>query len=385
MTEYNRLSRLSATVSRGALALLLMAHLAGPASAGPSQTHFGSYPQGHHGQLSTSPSAQGEQQKGPAPDLASPQESEANPPTELACPGDGRHYRKSLLITALPRQEHPEANAGGLWGAEQALAQRLGAQLAGGDQLFRHQIIGQSLPEQATNPSQPIRQLAREHASQLVLSGKLVDRGMARPEDTLNPSLTTRTRNVAVRALRLWPEWDSRQRTLVLQLTLYNGHTGQPLHQKTYDVQGVWNPKRPERARFGTPAFWATDYGQALERTLEIAGEELNELIRCQPLMARLEPPRAGRPQLLHAGRAQGLEAGDRLALQRISLRQIPGEYRQYSAHTLDSGAYVRVEKTYTNYSEVRLESPVTLHGEHIAVTPGQATSHPESYTWLGE
>ncbi len=369
MTEYNGAQRLQRSLLR-TLAVLLATAVAGPTAAGPSQPHFGSHPQGKHGQHTTQPVVAAEATASSEPDIP------------RACPTGGREYRKSLLITAFPRQEQASANAGGLWGAEHALAERIGKHLAESGQLFQYQLIPDSLPQNAINPSQPIRQLAREHGTQLILSGALYDLGMAHPKDALNPGLITRTRNATVSTLRLKPEWDTRQRDFVLQLQLHDGATGQLVHSRDYRLQGIWNPKRPERARFGTPAFWTTEYGQKIEQVMAEASEDLNEAIRCQPLMARLDRPQAGAPTLLHAGRAQGLQEGDRLPLHRVSLRNIPGEYRQYSAHRLDSGVHLRVEKVYAHYSEVRLENATTLHGEHLAVTPGQETPRPETYTW---
>ena len=387
VTKYSRLP-LPLALARNALLLLMAAALMGDATAGPSQPHFGSHPQGTHGQHT----AQYEPVSGSDPGApnpaatASPSIGASRTETSTAapaCPHGAREYRKSLLITAFPRRERAEANAGGLWGAEQALAERLGEHLARGNQLFQYQLIGQSLPEPSANSGQPIRQLAREHGTQLVLSGTLHDLGMARPGDALNPGLVTRARNTAVSTLRLKPEWDTRQRDFVLQLNLHDGHTGQRLHTRSYRLAGIWNPRRPERARFGTPAFWETDYGQKIEAVLAEAGQALNEVIRCQPLVARLDPPRSGATTLLHAGHVQGLQVGDRLPLHRISLRPIPGEYRQYSAHRLESGVHLRVEKVHPQTSEVRLEGATSLHGEHYAVTPGQAPSENEVYTWL--
>ncbi len=397
MTEYSGEQTSQAPLWR-TLALLLATSLAGSAVAGPSQPHFGSHPQGTHGQhtakylLATElnePALTEPEATAPSPETDAEQEpvasEEATSDVHRACPTGGREYRKSLLITAFPRREQAGANAGGLWGAEQALAERLGEHLAGGDQLFEYRLIQDSLPDDSINPSQPIRQLAREHQTQLVLSGALYDLGMAHARDALNPGLITRTRNAAVGALRLRPEWDTRQRDFVLQLQLHDGSTGQTVHTREYRLQGVWNPKRPERARFGSPAFWETGYGREIERVMAQAGEDLNEAIRCQPLMARLDRPQPGAVTLLHAGRAQGLQAGDRLPLHRVSLRNIPGEYQQYSAHRLASGAHLRVETVYAHHSEVRLESDTTLHGEHFAVTPGQETPQAETYTWRSE
>lgn len=382
MTEYSGAHTLQ-TFSRRALALLLITALTGPATAGPSQPNFGSHPQGKHGQHTAqyvvAPAAD------PEEPMATEPQADNKPEVPRACPTGGREYRKSLLITAFPRREQAGANAGGLWGAEQALAERIGAHLAGGGQLFQYQLIPDSLPEDSTNPGQPIRQLAREYDTQLVLSGTLHDLGMAHPKDALNPGLITRTRNAAVNTLRLNPEWDTRQRDFVLQLELHDGATGQPVFSQDYRLQGIWDPKHPERARFGTPAFWKTEYGQEIEKVMAEASADLNEALRCQPLIARLDRPLSGAPTLLNAGQAQGLRAGDRLPLHRVSLRQIPGEYRQYSAHRLDSGAHLRVERVYPHYSEVRLESATTLHGEHLAVTPGQESPQAETYSWHRE
>lgn len=349
------------------LTVLLAATLSLGAHAGPSLPHLGDYPQGDpHRTAGSGP----EDNANAAP---------ATPPPMTLCPTQGRSYRKSLLVTAFPRRGDASANGGGLQGAEQALPEWLAGRLADTGALFHHQTLGASLPlGTPAETAQRAREMARERQAQLVLTGALLDLGMARPKDLLNPGLITRGRNAAVSTFGLNEEWDTRQRHFVLHLELLDGVTGNAVFRHEYRLRGVWNPNHPGRARFGTPAFWETDYGQKVEQLLTEAGTHLEEAIRCQPLVARLNRSAPGAVPLLEAGRVQGLEAGDRLPLHRVSLRQIPGEYRQYTAHLLASGATLLVERAYAHSSEVRLEGDWALYGEHLAVTPepGTETAH---------
>lgn len=344
------------------LTVFLAAALTMGAQAGPSLPHLGDYPQGDSRRAAAIT---------PEKAAAAPHEA---PPLAL-CPAHDRSYRKSLLVTAFPRRGEASANGGGLQGAEEALPEWLVGRLVNSGALFHHQRLNTSLPlGTPAETAQQARQLARERQAQLVLTGALLDLGMARPKDLLNPDLITRGRNATVSTFGLNEEWDTRQRHFVLHLELLDGVTGNAVFRHEYRLRGVWNPKHPGRARFGTPAFWETDYGEKVEELLTEAGTHLEEAIRCQPLVARVNRTAPGSPPLLEAGRVQGLEAGDRLPLHRVSLRQVPGEYRQYTAHLLASGATLTVARAYAHSSEVTLEGGWALYGEHLAVTPGPGT-----------
>lgn len=322
---------------------------------------------------------------------AEPQMAPAEPTTakETAgsqCSAGERHYRKSLLITAFPRRREAGTNAGRLWHAERELPALLGARLAETGHLTRYQLLDKSLPARAADAhrtQQLTRQLAREADTQLVLTGELEDMGMARPRDALDPGWLVQARNGAVGLIGM-TDWDSRQRHLALTLRLVDGVTGQTRFERRFALDAVWNPEQGERARFGTPDFWDTDYGQALESTMAQAADELAEAIRCQPLVARLEPERIGAPRLLEAGRVQGVREGDQLPLYRLSQRPVPGQYRQYRARLLDSGARLTVVRVHDHYSEVRLEGEPRLYGEHLAITPGAAPEPQVSYRPVG-
>lgn len=332
--------------------------------AGPSSPNMGIAAQGQPGRAQiTDPEA-------PQPRAPSSY-SEAHTP--LQCPLSERDYRKSLLLSAFARRQPASSNAGGLHEAEQQLPELLGERLVQSQSVWRFKTLGQSLPSADPAPyrrAQQVRQLAGQTDSQLVLTGELLDMSLASMRDTQAPGLFTRSRNSLVHRLNLNPDWDTRQRDLVLQLQLLDGATGEPVFERQYRTRGAWNPKRKERMAFGSPQFWATDYGQEVAALLDRASAEFGEAIRCQPLVGKLEPTRPGQPLMLQAGANQGLAPGDRLPLYKVAQRPIPGAYRQNTAHLIDSGKRVTVTEAHPDHSLVRLESELSLRGAYLALTP---------------
>jgi len=355
--------------SRCARAALLACALCLPitALAGPSSPNMGIAAQGHPGRAQIADPSERETE--PAASL-----SEAQVP--LQCPLAEREYRKSLLLSAFALRQPATANAGTLHGAEQQLPELLGERLVQSQSVWRYKTLGQSLPSADPAPyrrAQQVRQLAGRTDSQLVLTGELLDMSVASMRDTQAPGLITRSRNSLVNRLNLNPDWDTRQRDLVLQLQLLDGATGEPVFERQYRTRGAWNPKRGERMAFGSPQFWETNYGQEVEALLDRASAEFGEAIRCQPLVGKLEPTRPGQPLVLQAGVNQGLEPGDRLPLYKVAQRSIPGAYRQNTAHLIDSGKRVTVTEAHQDYSLVRLESELSLRGSYLALTPRPA------------
>jgi len=352
--------------SRCFLAALLACVLCLPLSglAGPNAPQMGIAKQGQAGRAQIA-------ERDPEPET-----SRAQVEAVLQCPLAERDYRKSLLLSAFALRQPATANAGTLHGAEQQLPELLGERLVENDSVWRYKTLGQSLPSADPAPyrhAQQVRQLAGRTDSQLVLTGELLDMSVANQRHTQAPGLVTRSRNNLVHRLNLNPDWDTRQRDLVLQLQLLDGATGEPVFERRYRTRGAWNPKRRERMAFGSPQFWETDYGQEVEALLERASAEFGEAIRCQPLVSKLEPTRPGQPLILQAGANQGLIAGDRLPLYKVAQRAIPGAYRQNTAHMIDSGKRVTVTETHPNHSLVRLESDLSLRGAYLALTPRPA------------
>lgn len=358
----------------GALALLASALLGQPASGGVDQPRLersGNDWLAGRWSGGTEKNAMGPPDDEPAPTEEAPTPSVPQPASDdYLCPAEQRDYRKSLLITSFGRRRQASNNAGRLWHAERELPALVGAALADSGRVFRYQLLERSLPLRSRGASaQRVRELAREHRTQLVLSGELEDMGMARPRDAIDPGWLTRTRNAAVSSVGL-SDWDTRQRQFALTLRLREGPTGRTVFERRFQVRAIWNPEQAGRARFGSPDFWETEYGEKIAALVERAATSVAEAIRCQPLVARLDTGGTATAPILHAGRAQGLAEGDRLPLHRLDYRSIAGEYRQYRAQLLDSGVRLTVERVHEHYSEVRLEGSPKLYREHLAVTP---------------
>lgn len=354
-----------------ALALLASALLGQPASGGVDQPRLNNEPAEEGWFPALWSRDEKEPKREPAGETAPATPAAAGSDTAgRLCPAEQRDYRKSLLITTFARRRQAGNNAGRLWHAERELPELVGTALADSDGVFRYQLLERSLPLRSRGAlAQRVRKLAREHRAQLVLSGELEDMGMARPRDAIDPGWLTRTRNAAVSSVGL-DDWDTRQRQFALTLHLHEGPTGRTVFEQRFQVRAVWNPEQTRRARFGSPDFWETDYGEKIAALVEQAATNVAEAIRCQPLVAQLDTGGTATAPILHAGRAQGLAEGDRLPLHRMDYRSVAGEYRQYRAQLLDSGVRVTVERAHEHYSEVRLEGSPKLYREHLAVTP---------------
>lgn len=320
--------------------------------------------------------------------LADSPAPETTPGTEAtqapadACPAAAQAHRKKLLITAFPRREQNSSNLGALHDVEQALPALLGERLSQAPAVASSQLLDRSLAGSATpdpEMAQAARRLAKRHHAQLVLSGEVLDMSMAHSREGFNPGPINRARNGLVNTLHLPSAWDSRQRQFVLQLTLRDGITGEPLSRRQYQSRGAWNAGTPHRVGFDSPRFWDTDYGRELGELIDRAGEDLGEHIRCQPLTASLDIPTHPGQIILHSGTNQGLKAGDRLRLYKVIFRTVPGHYQVYRTHLVGSDALVEVQDARDSYSLAELHSKLDLHGHYVALATGPAPTAKET------
>lgn len=304
------------------------------------------------------------------------QAQESNHPdakVNQTCPSGANQYQKSLLITAFPQRLPGSSNNGGLQAVEHRLPELLAEQLADHKAIDTPRLVALGLANSRTHSSlelaQQARQLAEASKAQLVLSGEIVDMSMARPKDSFNPGIGSRTRNTFVRALKLDPKFDSRQRDFAFEITLRDAITGTALLQRQYHTTGTWEPKPRQAPGFGSPAFWKTHYGQQVAQLIERASEELAREIQCQPLMASLNLTPGTDRVVVHSGVNQGLTAGEQLNLYKLVFRTVPGEYQLYRAHLLDAQQKLTLEELAPGYSVAVLPPDLELRGRYIAST----------------
>lgn len=298
-----------------------------------------------------------------------PRDDQANP----QCPSGASQYQKALLITAFPQRLPGSSNNGALQAVEQRLPALLGEQLAHRRAISAPRMVALGLPNSRTHSSlelaQQARQLAEESKAQLVLSGEIVDMSMARPNDSFNPGIGSRTRNTLVRALKLDPKFDSRQRDFAFEVTLRDAVTGSIFLQRQYNTRGTWEPEPRQSPGFGSPAFWKTHYGRKVAELVDRASDELATEIQCQPLMATLDVKAGADRIMVHSGFNQGLKAGDQLHLYKLVFRTVPGEYQLYRAHLLDAQQKLTLQELEPGYSLAVLPPDMELHGRYIAST----------------
>lgn len=319
--------------------------------------------------------------QGVSPEAVSAQTSAERAPESSAphaqasqlCPAGANQYQKTLLITAFPQRLPGSSTNGGLQAVEQRLPALLGEQLANRHVVDAPRMVALSLPNNRTHSdlelAQQARQLAETGKAQLVLSGEIVDMSMARPNDSFNPGVGSRTRNTLVRALKLNPRFDSRQRDFAFEITLRDAVTGAALLQRQYHTTGAWGSAPRQAPGFDSPAFWKTHYGEQVAELVQRASDDLATEIQCQPLMATLDLPTGARQVTVHSGLNQGLKAGDQLRLYKLVFRSVPGEYQLYRAHLLDAQLKLTLEDLKPGYSIAALPSDLELHGRYVAST----------------
>ena len=67
---------------------------------------------------------------------------------------------------------------------------------------------------------------------------------------------------------------------------------------------------------FGSPQFWQTGYGKEVRQVVQGAVADVNEVLRCQPFMARIVQARGNRLHI-EASAGAGIRPGDKFQVYR--------------------------------------------------------------------
>lgn len=280
--------------------------------------------------------------------------------------------QKTLLVTAFPRINPTSSNAGSLSDAEHQLPQLLSEQLESKHNIINPVQINEGLPSPGSSSdnllAQQIQKLARNQRTQLVLTGEIVDMGMAHPEATYNPGLYTRFVNGLFDVVNIKNSFDKRERVFSFQVNLRDGFTGQSLFNKRYDTYGIWG--LTGQVGFGTPLFWKSDYGQQVKGLIKMASKEVGAVVQCQPYIAQIDS-HAGQAQiLLQGGANNGLRTGDTLALYQMVVQGSETEYAQHQVRLVNRNATIELREVYPSHSVGVVNGTTFLTGQFLAVIP---------------
>jgi len=228
------------------------------------------------------------------------------------CPASDQHFRKAVAVAGFGLARPQQATLGRLENVEQALPRWLADSLNDSGAVHALDATRISLyqdPRRA--PSAETAQqrlttsvaLATQLGAQYVVSGVVRDLAMhPTPERGLMSRLAGFTR--------------APQRDFVVDVYIHDGLSGAMLFQRSYKAQGGWDLHRGERTGFASPDFWATDYGRQVSGALHQAADDVTEVLRCQPYMARIVKARGNRLHI-EAGASAGIRPGDTLKVYR--------------------------------------------------------------------
>ncbi|OPX55491.1 hypothetical protein BTE48_08880 [Oceanospirillum multiglobuliferum] len=228
-------------------------------------------------------------------------------------------YQRSAAVTSFYLADPTSANFGGLYQIGQKLpadiARRLGSYQkikvldASNFQLYTNPA---TIPTSVTTLGTLTNAVsaATQLGVQYVISGVIRDLSMGRPD-------LLKTKSYAEQIKDRMQYQDKRfERRFQLDLYVHDGFSGSMVYNQRYDVSGNWTVPLTEKVGFGSSAFWASDYGNQVDKILEESIKDLHGSLGCQPFMAKVIRTE-GKNIYIDAGADSGLRPGDTLNLYR--------------------------------------------------------------------
>lgn len=239
---------------------------------------------------------------------------------EAMCPASTQRYRKSVAITGFGLANPAQATLGRLDNIEQDLSRVLINTLNDRGAIHALDASRSSLyqdPRRA--PSAETAQqrlttsvaLATQLGAQYVVSGVIRDLAM----------IGAASEKISHRSDQHWLslmgfDEDSTARRFVMDVYVHDGLSGAMLFQRTYATEGDWDRRRTEKTGFATPQFWQSGYGHEVRDLLVGVVDDVDEVLRCQPFMARIVKAR-GQKIHIEASAGAGIRPGDKFQVYR--------------------------------------------------------------------
>ena len=233
---------------------------------------------------------------------------------EAMCAASQQRYRKAVAVAGFGLAQPGQATVGGLHNVEQDLPRTLVNSLNNRGLVHALDASRISLyqdPRRA--PSKESAQqrlttsvaLATQLGAQYVVSGVVRDLAVA---DKAGRSDEWRGR------LGLPEKYKPRQ--FVMDVFVHDGLSGAMLFQRSYSAQGKWDVPSVQAVGFASPQFWQTGYGHEVRTAVQAAVDDVNEVLRCQPFMARVVQARGNRLHI-EASAGAGIRPGDKFQVYR--------------------------------------------------------------------
>lgn len=267
------------------------------------------------------------------------------------CPASAQSYRKAVAVAGFGLAKPQQATLGRLDNIEQALPRWLASELnasGGVHALDATRISLYQDPRRAPSAETAQQRLTTSVALATQLGAQYVVSGVVR-----DLALHTPSNNGLVGRLTGFSH--SPVRDFVMDVFVHDGLSGAMLFQRSYRTEGQWEAARNAKTGFATPQFWATTYGAKVADILERAAGDVNEMLRCQPFMARIVRARGNRLHI-EASATAGLRPGDTLKVYRTgNLYNLDLEPR---TELTDMAAEVVVKQVQPQFIIAELDGP---------------------------
>lgn len=239
---------------------------------------------------------------------------------EAMCPASTQRYRKAVAVAGFGLARPVQATLGNLQNIEQDLPRVLVNTLNDRGAVHALDATRISLfqdPRRA--PSAETAQqrlttsvaLATQLGAQYVVSGVVRDLAMA---DEAARREVSNNRSPWLSLVGL--DTVSHNRQFVVDVFVHDGLSGAMLFQRSYSTSGDWTRAANEKTGFATPRFWKTNYGQEVRELLVSVVDDVDEVLRCQPFMARIVQARGNRLHI-EASAGAGIRPGDKFQVYR--------------------------------------------------------------------
>ncbi|MBQ0832960.1 flagella assembly protein FlgT middle domain-containing protein [Marinobacter sp.] len=247
------------------------------------------------------------------------------------CPGaDAPKYRKKLAVAGFSLEHPGQSVFGGLKDVGKAVStslyqrfeqsERVQAFSAPQWQMFASRSAAPTMTVGSSNKLGKYSAVSREMGAQFVMSGVIRDVGVNNPGawDT----------DYGAKVMRALFSSDT-SRNFELDMIVHDGYTGRVIMEKRYSGSGRWDVPRNEQISFGSPRFFDTAYGQAVEKVLGDMTSDVIAQLDCQPMLVPITEV-TGKDLLLEVGTPSGLLPGAKMHLVRAeSGLARPGEPAQ--------------------------------------------------------
>jgi len=238
---------------------------------------------------------------------------------QAMCPNSTQRYRKAIAVTGFGLANPMQASLGQLQNIEQDLPRVLVNTLNDRGATHALDATRTSLfrdPRRAPSAETPQQRLttsvslATQLGAQYVVSGVVRDLAMQGEVSDRRPGVTDKWLSL------LGVEQGNSQRQFVVDVFVHDGLSGAMLFQRSYSTTGSWDLPRQQAVGFASPQFWQTGYGDQVRGLLTSVVDDLDEVLRCQPFMARVVKARGNRLHI-EASAGAGIRPGDKFEVYR--------------------------------------------------------------------